>query len=67
MMGPVDDAVSAPAAEEALPRGRVVVANTAGIFVEAFDWTVYGLLLRHSLLYDDTDAELAGRPAEAAQ
>jgi MFS transporter, MHS family, alpha-ketoglutarate permease len=44
MMGPVEDAVSTPAAEEAPPRGRVVVASTAGIFVEAFDWTVYGLM-----------------------
>ncbi len=27
-----------------LPRARVVVASTAGIFVESLDWAIYGLV-----------------------
>lgn len=30
--------------EPALPRARVVVASTAGIFVESLDWAIYGLV-----------------------
>jgi MHS family alpha-ketoglutarate permease-like MFS transporter len=31
-------------AEPPLPRARVVVASTAGIFVESLDWAIYGLV-----------------------
>ncbi len=34
----------APVAEPPLPRARVVVASTAGIFVESLDWAIYGLV-----------------------
>lgn len=30
--------------ERPLPRARVVVASTAGIFVESLDWAIYGLV-----------------------
>jgi MFS transporter, MHS family, alpha-ketoglutarate permease len=43
-----DSATRAPAAAEpgttrGTPRARVVLASTAGIFVESLDWSVYGL------------------------
>jgi MHS family alpha-ketoglutarate permease-like MFS transporter len=46
--GPVPSASAPPGALGAgptpgAPRARVVLASTAGIFVESLDWTVYGL------------------------
>jgi len=48
----------------AAPRARVVVAATAGIFVEAFDWTLYGLVAPYLSVQmfpgDDAFAKVVG-------
>ncbi len=46
VVDPYPRAASAAATvtEPPLPRARVVVASTAGIFVESLDWAIYGLV-----------------------